>query len=109
VGDILPNLKVPELVALAREAYQDGCIANTMLELWVDEQLKFIGSKALLMLCGEAKSVPVGCQDCSICLEDETSNPADDHAVEIPSCSHAFHCKCIMKWFGRRFTCLMCR
>ena len=35
--DILPKPEVPELVALACEAYQDGCIAHAMLELWVDE------------------------------------------------------------------------
>ena len=35
--DILPEPEVPELIALAREACRDGCIANVMLELWVDE------------------------------------------------------------------------
>ena len=35
--DILPEPEVPELVALARKAYRDGCIAHATLELWVDE------------------------------------------------------------------------
>ena len=35
--DILLELKVLELVAMAREAYQDGYIAHATLELWVDE------------------------------------------------------------------------
>ena len=60
---------------LARKACQDGCIAHATLELWVDEQLKFIASEALLTLCAEAEAAVAGCQDYSICLEDETSNP----------------------------------
>jgi hypothetical protein len=75
VEDTLPKRKVPELAALARKAYQDGCIIHVMLELWVDEHLKFIASKALLMLCAEVEAVLVGCWDNSIYLEDETSNP----------------------------------
>jgi hypothetical protein len=35
--DILPNPKVPELMVLACEACQDGCITHATLELWVDE------------------------------------------------------------------------
>ena len=35
--DILPEPEVPKLVALVREAYRDGCITHTTLELWVDE------------------------------------------------------------------------
>ena len=35
--DILPEPEVPELMALAREAYRDGYIAHATLELWVDE------------------------------------------------------------------------
>jgi hypothetical protein len=78
-------------VALAREAYQDGCIVHATLELWSDEQLKFIASKVLLMLCAEAEKVPAGCHDCNICLEDETSNLTIGHAMEMPGCSHTFH------------------
>jgi hypothetical protein len=78
-----------------------------MLELWVDEQLKFIASVALLTLCVETKAEAAlaGCRDCSIYLEDETSNPTANHVVEMPSCSHTFHRKCITKWFGRRSAC----
>ena len=64
--DILPEREVPKLMALACEACQDGYIAHATLELWVDEQFKFITSKALLTLCAEA--APLGCQDCSIFL-----------------------------------------
>ena len=106
--DILPEPEVPELIALAREACRDGCIAHTMVELWVEEQLKFITSEALLMLCVETKAVLEGCWDCSICLEDQTSNPAASHAMEMPGCGHTVHRKCITKWFGRRSTCPMC-
>ncbi|XP_066350377.1 uncharacterized protein [Miscanthus floridulus] len=107
--DILPEPEVPQLVALACEACRDGCIAHTMLELWVDEQLKFIMSKALLTLCVEAEAVPAWCRDYSIYLEDETSNPMGGHAMEMPSYGHAFHRKCITMWFGQRSTCPMCR
>jgi len=31
--DILPELEVPKLTALAREACRDGCIAHATLEL----------------------------------------------------------------------------
>ena len=50
-------------MALAREAYWDGYITHAMLELWINEQLKFIMSEALLMLCveAEAEAVPAGC------------------------------------------------
>ena len=105
--DILLELKVLELVAMAREAYQDGYIAHATLELWVDEQFKFIASKALLTLCAEAALA--GCWDYNICLQDETSNPAASHAVKMHDCGHAFHLKCITKWFGRRSTYPKCR
>jgi hypothetical protein len=49
------------------------------------------------------------CRDCSICLQDETSNTGGGHAMEMPSCGHTFHRKCITKWFGRSSTCSMCR
>ena len=50
-------------MALTREAYQVGCIVHATLELWVDEQLKFIMSEALLTLCteAEAEAAPAGC------------------------------------------------
>ena len=35
--DILPEPEVPKLMALVREACQDGYITHTTLELWVDE------------------------------------------------------------------------
>ncbi|XP_066373219.1 uncharacterized protein [Miscanthus floridulus] len=100
--DILPKPDVPKLMALAYEACRDGCITHATLELWVDEQLKFITSEALLTLCveAEAEAAPAGCQDCSICLEDETSNPMAGHAMKMPDYGHAFHRMCITKWFG---------
>jgi hypothetical protein len=94
-------------VALAHKACQDGCITHATLELWVDEQFKFIMSKALLMLCAEVALAR--CRDCSIYLQDETSNPVASHAVEMPDYGHAFHRKCITKWISRSSTCLMCR
>ena len=57
--DILPEPEVLELMAQAREACQDGCIAHTTIVLEVDEQVKFIASEALLTLCAEV--APVGC------------------------------------------------
>ena len=53
--DILPEPEVPELSTLAHEACRDGCIAHAMLELWVDGQLEFIMSEALLMFYAEAE------------------------------------------------------
>jgi len=35
--DILPEPKVPKLVALTHEAFWDGRITHDMLELWVDK------------------------------------------------------------------------
>ena len=108
--DILLELEVPKLVALACEACCDGCIAHATLELWVNKQLKFIASEELLTLCAEvqAEAAPARCRDYSICLEDETSNPTAGHAVEMPGYGHAFHRKCITKWFSWRSTCPMC-
>jgi hypothetical protein len=94
-------------MALVREACWDGYIAHATLELWVNEQFKFITSKALLTLYAEA--APAGCLDCSIYLHDETSNPMAGHAMEMPDYGHAFHRKCITKWISRSSTCLMCR
>ena len=71
--------------------------------------MKFIASEALLTLCAEAEAAPAGRRDYSICLEDETSNPAADLAVEMHGYGHAFHCKCITKWFGWRSTGPMCQ
>ena len=67
-------------------------------------------SEALLMLYveAEAEAVPIGCRDYIIYLEDETSNPTADHAMEMPGFGHTFHLKCITKWFGWRSICLMC-
>ena len=62
--------------------------------------MKFITSKALVSLYAEPEAAPAGCWDCSICLEDETSNPTAGHAMEMPNCGHAFHRKCITKWFA---------
>ncbi|XP_066323606.1 putative RING-H2 finger protein ATL37 [Miscanthus floridulus] len=107
--DILPEPEVLELMTLECKAYRDGCIAHTTLELWVDKQLKFITSEVLLTLCAEAEAVPAACWDYSICQEDETSNPMAGHAMEMLGCGHAFHRKCITKWFGQRSTCPMCR
>ena len=64
--DILPEPEVPELAALACEAFWDGCIAHAMLELWVDEQFKFIVSKALLMFYAEVALA--GSRAYNICL-----------------------------------------
>jgi len=61
------------------------------------------------MLCAEAEAALAGCRDYSICLEDETYNPVVVHAVEMPGYGHAFHCKCITKWFSQRSTCPMCQ
>ena len=94
-------------MALVCEAYRDGYIADATIVHEVDEQVKFIVSKVLLTLCAEA--APEGCQDYNICLEDETSNPMVGHAMEMPGYGHAFHHKCITKWFGRRSTYPMCR
>lgn len=48
--DILPKSAVPLLVATARQAYRDGCIAHVTIGLAVDQQIEFIMSSALLML-----------------------------------------------------------
>ncbi|XP_066358114.1 uncharacterized protein [Miscanthus floridulus] len=107
--DNLPEPEVPKLATLARKACWDGYITHAMLELWVNEQLKFIASEALLMFCVDAEVALVGCWDYNICLEDETSNLAAGLAVEMPSYGHTFHRKCVTKWFGRRSTSPMCQ
>ena len=86
-------------MALAHRACRDGCIAHATIELWVDEQFQFTTSKALFTLYTEAVA-PAGCWDYNICLEDERSNLAASYDVEMPSYGHAFHRKCITKWFS---------
>ena len=94
----------------------------TQLTPWLAQSWKPTSSHALLLNFGVNNCVwgalnalrggggsASGGWDCNIYLEDETSNPVANHAVEMPSYGHTFHCKCITQWFDRRSTCLMCR
>ncbi len=40
--------------------------------------------------------------DCPICLEQKTN-------IVLLPCNHAFHDRCILKWFTRNLTCPVCR
>ena len=72
--------------------------------LSVEQEIKFLASDTLLMICSEAALA--ASRDCSICLGVEE---AATNAVHVPCCRRAFHSDCIAKWFDRKSSCPMCR
>ncbi|KAF8648696.1 hypothetical protein HU200_064747 [Digitaria exilis] len=107
---ILPEDVVPKVAAMAR----GGGAAVVKLE--VDRHVRYSAPRVLLTVCREAAAPPAEEEGggCSICYEPLREKKAataagGGAAVELPGCAHAFHGRCIRKWFSKKPTCPLCR
>ncbi|OEL22149.1 hypothetical protein BAE44_0016833 [Dichanthelium oligosanthes] len=104
---ILPEDVVPKLADLARG--HDGSRAAAV-ELEVNQYVRYSAPRVLITAC---KAAPEGKDgECSICfdaLREEAAGKGALPAVELPGCAHAFHRRCISKWFGKKPTWPLCR
>ncbi|KAI4963869.1 hypothetical protein ZWY2020_012442 [Hordeum vulgare] len=102
---VVPADIVPQIVRVARgDDAKDGftfCFAMKVHRRIIH------GEEALLMACKESAVDLDGAEtdDCAICLGGLGAEPA----VELPTCEHAFHRRCISTWFSKTTTCPMCR
>ncbi|XP_044971137.1 RING finger protein 215-like [Hordeum vulgare subsp. vulgare] len=102
---VVPADIVPQIVRVARgDDAKDGftfCFA-----MKVHRRIIY-GEQALLMACKERELDlrAAKTDDCAICLNGLEGEPA----VELPTCEHAFHRRCISTWFSKATTCPMCR
>ena len=56
---------------------------------------------------GDPRADPRGDEDeCAVCAE---LFVAGDSVVELPFCSHVFHCACILRWLQEQANCPCCR
>uniref|UniRef100_A0ACD5XK18 Uncharacterized protein n=1 Tax=Avena sativa TaxID=4498 RepID=A0ACD5XK18_AVESA len=106
---VVPGDVVPEIVDAARRG-DDGftfCFTMSVHRRVIHNE------QALLMACKErvagegeldGESLRVTA-DCAICFDGLDG----ESAVELPSCEHVFHRRCISKWFSKATTCPMCR
>ncbi|KAF8762496.1 hypothetical protein HU200_009466 [Digitaria exilis] len=99
---ILPEDVVPKLAAMARGG---GGGAAAVVELEVDRHVRYSAPRVLLTVCWEA----VAGGECSICYEPLRKKKVAAGGVELPGCAHAFHPRCISKWFRKKPTCPLCR
>ncbi|CAO2167642.1 unnamed protein product [Urochloa humidicola] len=114
---ILPEDVVPQLAGLARGLLEDGGgRAAAVVELEVDRHVRYNAPRVLLTACRETKGKGDG--ECSICfaaLREEDGAAGKEKkekkgvAVELPGCAHAFHRRCISRWFRKKPTCPLCR
>jgi hypothetical protein len=76
------------------------------MDMQVD--LVFSEPKALLNYCNDRvmQTVLDDPIPCGICFEDLTTTRAS--SVNLP-CSHAFHSRCITRWFFKGTACPLCR
>ncbi|RLM61822.1 uncharacterized protein C2845_PM14G13650 [Panicum miliaceum] len=101
---ILPEDVVPKLADLARGRGDGGLVVH----LAVDRHVRYSAPRVLMTGCKEAAEGKDG--GCSICFEALREAAAGKGVpVELPGCAHAFHRRCISKWFVERPTCPLCR
>ncbi|CAO2196331.1 unnamed protein product [Urochloa humidicola] len=117
---ILPEDVVPRLAGLARGLLEDGGgRVAAVLELEVNCHVRYNVPRVLLTACRETATPggKGGGGECSICFEalrEEDGAARKEKkekgvAVELPGCAHAFHRRCISKWFRKKWTCPLCR
>ncbi|CAO1942944.1 unnamed protein product [Urochloa humidicola] len=118
---ILPEHVVPRLAGLARGLLEDGGgRVAAVLELEVNCHVRYNVPRVLLTACRETATPgwKGGGGECSICFEalrEEDGAAGKEKkekkgvAVELPGCAHAFHRRCISKWFRKKPTCPLCR
>ncbi|XP_034594812.1 uncharacterized protein [Setaria viridis] len=109
---ILPEDVVPQLADLAR-GLDEGSRSAAVVELAVDRHIRYSAPRVLMTACRGAPPATEGKDDgCSICLEvlhEEAAAAGKGVPVELPGCAHAFHRRCISKWFRKKPTCPLCR
>jgi hypothetical protein len=101
---VVPSNVVPQIV---RVACGDSATRGFTFRFVMEVDRQFIhDEQALLMACKERD---LGGSDrpdnCPICLEGLEGEPA----VQPPRCPHAFHRRCIFRWFCQATTCPICR
>ncbi|XP_039812145.1 uncharacterized protein LOC120675123 [Panicum virgatum] len=103
---ILPEDVVPQIADLARGRDEGDHTAVDVL-LAVVRHVRYSAPRVLMTGCKEAAEGKAGDGGCSICFE--ALREAGVPVVELPGCAHAFHRRCIYKWFGEMPTCPLCR
>ena len=107
---ILPEDVVPQLVAHLGRGRDSGDHTSAFVHLTVDRHVWYSAPRVLMTACEEA--APEGTTNdgkCSICLEALREASNGGVPVELPGCAHAFHRRCISKWFVEKPTCPLCR
>ncbi|CAO2181811.1 unnamed protein product [Urochloa humidicola] len=117
---VVPEDVVPQLAGLARGLGRggDGARAAAVVEVSVDWHVRYSAPRVLLTACraappGGGKEKEGG--ECSICFEALSGEGEGEEkkkkgvGVEMPGCAHAFHRRCISRWFRKKATCPLCR
>lgn len=100
--DVVPDLADPQ--ARARHGAAE-------VDLAVVQHIRFNAARVLMTGCkkigddGVAEEEGGVDVECSVCFDALLRG----EAVELPGCAHAFHRRCISKWFRRNPTCPLCR
>ncbi|KAJ1286991.1 hypothetical protein BS78_03G395500 [Paspalum vaginatum] len=113
---VVPEDVVAPLADMARRRGCGGVDGSraAAVDLAVDRYVRFSAPAVLLTACSEGAEEGGGDDGCSICFdalqrrEEEEEEEGGGH-VELPGCAHAFHRRCISKWFDRKATCPICR
>ncbi|CAM0884666.1 unnamed protein product [Alopecurus aequalis] len=99
---VVPGDLVPEIVGAAHRS--NGFTFSFAMEA---HRLVVQDGQDLLMACKEklASTAPGEKKECTICFD----GLEQESAVELPSCEHVFHRRCITKWLSTARTCPICR
>jgi hypothetical protein len=104
---IVPEDVVPKL-ADPQERARHGAAE---VDLAVVQHVRFDPATVLMTGCkkigDEEEEGGVDDVECSVCFDALLRLRGE--AVELPGCAHAFHRRCISKWFRRNPTCPLCR
>ncbi|XP_047056270.1 probable E3 ubiquitin-protein ligase ATL45 [Lolium rigidum] len=102
---VVPGDVLPEIVGAARRG--NGFTFCLLMEV---HRRVIHDERALTMACKEklATTAPGEKDDCAICFSG-LHGLEGESAVDLPGCNHAFHRRCISKWFSKAATCPLCR
>ncbi|KAL6613850.1 hypothetical protein ACP70R_036120 [Stipagrostis hirtigluma subsp. patula] len=108
----VPADVVPVIADLARghRSAADGSSCSVSVAMDVELRVTCSARRALMTACKKAEAAAAGDDDdCGVCFEALSEEGKEGFPVELPGCAHAFHRRCISKWFSRKPTCPMCR
>ncbi|VAH83387.1 unnamed protein product [Triticum turgidum subsp. durum] len=101
--DVVPSNMVPQIV---RAACGDNAPHGFTFHFVMAVDRQFIhDEQALLMACKRELGGSDKLENCPICLDVLEGEPV----VQPPRCPHAFHHRCIFRWFCKATTCPICR